>query len=314
MVQGITDKILLNCFQSWLLWLETEKRYSPHTVISYRTDLEYFFSFQHQHLGQILDISMLQGLTLPDFRAWLAQRKRQGLFATSTNRALSAVRSFYRYLATHYYLRNDAIHAITSPKKPKSLPRALSKDDSLAATNQISAYAREDWQGKRDMAILLLLYGCGLRIAEALNITRGDIEQRDALRILGKGKKERMVPLLPVIIKAIEVYLQNCPYSLAKEDLLFRGARGKPLQPAVFQKQIRILRRGLGLPESTTPHSFRHSFATHLLSAGDQGDLVTIQELLGHKTIISTERYLHVNEEQLLKAYNNLHPRSQNKS
>lgn len=308
-MQGITDTSLASMIHSWLQWLATEKRYSPYTVTSYQTDLHYCLLFFQEHHGGLITPGNLAALTLSDFRSWLAKRHADGFSATSTHRALSSLRSLFRYLATFHSIKNEAIHTLTAPKKPKALPRALSEEESVTATTTIGTYAKDGWQEKRDTAILLLLYGAGLRISEALGLTRSAIENQESLRIHGKGNKERFVPLLPAIREAVDAYLNACPYPISSQDKIFLGARGKPLQPAVFQKQVRLMRQGLGLPDSTTPHAFRHSFATHLLHAGDQGDLSTIQELLGHKTIVSTERYLHISEDRLMQAVNRLHPR-----
>lgn len=295
---------------AWLAWLQNEKAFSAHTVTAYQIDLEKFFSFLYQHTGTIITPEILQELALRDFRSWLVYRQKETLAVTSSKRAVSSLRSFFTYLKRHYGFENTSLYALKLPKTPRALPRALSISATLDATQSIGALAKHDWIAKRDMALLLLIYGCGLRIAEALSVKRRDIEGTGSLVVKGKGNKERMLPVLPMVAEAIKEYLTLCPYPIGKGDVVFLGKQGKPLQAAIFQKQIRLLRCSLGLPESTTPHSFRHSFATHLLQAGDKGDLSTIQELLGHKTIASTERYLKVDADYLLRAYKETHPRS----
>lgn len=305
----LTSSELQHPITAWIEWLTSEKAFSPHTVTAYRIDIEKFLAFLSQHRNESVSITTLHQLTLQDLRSWLAFRQKAHLSATSSKRAVSSLKSFFGFLRRYYGFENTVLHALKTPKKAKHLPKALSVEASLDATASISLYAANDWLAKRDMLLLLLLYGCGLRISEALSIQRKDIEGKDSLVITGKGNKERAVPLLPAISEAVHSYISACPYPLTKESFLFVGKQGKPLQPAVFQKQIRLLRNSLGLPESTTPHSFRHSFATHLLQAGDQGDLSTIQELLGHKTIASTERYLKVDADYLLRTYKDTHPR-----
>lgn len=305
----ILDHTLQQYYTAWLDWLAGERAFSSHTVTAYRIDLEKFFAFIYHHKGEPISATLLQALSLQDFRSWLASRQRAQRAITSSKRATSALRSFFSYTARHYALENHALHALVTPKKPQPLPKALSIEASLDAISHIGAFSRNDWLAKRDIALLLLIYGCGLRISEALSITCGNFEGAGQLTVKGKGNKERSVPLLPSVIRAIQDYLAICPYPVHKDRKIFLGERGKPLQPAVYQKQVRVLRRSLGLPEHTTPHSFRHSFATHLLQAGDKGDLSTVQELLGHKTVASTERYLKLDVNYMLQAYSDTHPR-----
>ncbi|MDX2113875.1 MAG: tyrosine recombinase XerC [Alphaproteobacteria bacterium] len=291
---------------AWLDWMASTKRASRHTLISYRHDLENFLGFLQQHLGGAAGKKQLAALELRDFRAWLAARSHD-YDPASTARALSAVKSFYRWLEQQGHGKNSAIFHMRSPKIGRALPKALAVDQAQHAVVGIESADGEAWINARNLALLLLIYGCGLRISEALSVKRSDAGQT-MLRLVGKGNKERQVPVLPVVTQAIESYLALCPHHGAADTALFVGKEGKPLNPGVFQRTLRQLRRQLGLPESTTPHAFRHSFATHLLSAG--GDLRSIQELLGHASLSTTQRYTHVDRQRLMNAYQNAHPRA----
>lgn len=290
----------------WLDWLTHEKRHSAHTITAYQTDIAGFIAFMQSHLGQEITLNELIKLSILDFRSWLAYRHEKKFDFASSARALSSVRNFYRYLGKKHQQVNDAIAQVRSPKRKKSLPRALTVSDALLASESIGDLANSPWCGKRDTALLLLIYGCGLRISEALSVTSNQLAQ-NILTLRGKGNKERQVPLLPIVKEAIDVYLDVCPYTRIGDDPIFVGARGKPLHATLFNKQIRIMRHYLGLPESTTPHAFRHSFATHLLTGGV--DLRTIQELLGHSSLSSTQRYTQLDNDTLLQVYQNAHPR-----
>jgi integrase/recombinase XerC len=292
---------------AWENWLRHVRRASAHTLVSYRHDIDHFISFIQQHMGQEADIALLAGLQPRDIRAWLASR--HGKFeASSTARALSSVKHFFRYLEKQGSLTNAAIFHIRAPKTKKALPKALAEPQTAQALEAIAIQHDEPWVALRDTALLILLYGCGLRISEALSLTMGDIPKGDTLSIVGKGNKQRQVPVLPIVRTAIADYLAACPYKRSKDEALFVGLRGKPLAPAVFQRELRHLRRQLGLPETTTPHAFRHSFATHLLAGG--GDLRSIQELLGHASLSTTQRYTHIDKERLMAAYKSAHPRA----
>jgi integrase/recombinase XerC len=302
-----TDSALAKAIDGWCGWLADVKRASKHTVIAYRGDLEHFFAFLNVHLGGRVDIGHLEKLETRDVRAWLASRA--GEFETSsTARALSTVKSFFRWMEKQGTLANSAPLSVKSPKIKKALPKALGEEQSAAALAAIGEQHDEEWINKRDLALLVLIYGCGLRISEALSLRYGDIPKGETLTITGKGNKQRQVPVLPVVVQAIGEYASACPYPFSPESPLFLGKRGKALDPAIFQLQVRKLRAALGLPESTTPHAFRHSFATHLLSAG--GDLRSIQELLGHASLSTTQRYTHVDKQRLFKAYLSAHPRA----
>jgi len=292
---------------AWEEWLRHGKHASKHTLVSYHTDLRHFIEFLSGHQGGRVGFKHLQNLEAKDFRSWLASRAGE-FEATSTARALSTLKSFYRYMEKQSHIKNDAIFHIRGPKLKKSLPKALGEDQSQQALQTIGTQHEEEWVNKRDLALLVLIYGCGLRISEALSLHFKDAPKEDSLRIIGKGNKERIVPVLPVVKAAIEEYISACPYPFSPDSPLFLGKRGKALDPAIFQLQIRKLRAALHLPDTVTPHAFRHSFATHLLSAG--GDLRSIQELLGHASLSTTQRYTHVDKTRLMNAYKNAHPRA----
>jgi integrase/recombinase XerC len=295
---------------AWLDGLAHEKRQAAATVKAYRTDLEGFLEFCALHLGEPPDAARLIGLRAADFRAWLANRHGKGLARTSTARALAALRSFYRYLDREQGWHNPALKALRTPRLPRRLPRPLSADQALQLLDASPAAARLDWLAKRDSALLLLLYGAGLRIGEALALNRAaagrDPAELRSLLITGKGGKQRLVPVLPVIAAAIADYLAAHPYQEAAP--LFLGARGKRLQAPIVRRLMQDLRRRLGLPESATPHALRHSFATHLLAGG--ADLRTIQELLGHASLSTTQGYTGVDGERLMRLYHQAHPRA----
>lgn len=293
---------------AWFQHLSSERRLSEHTLAAYSRDARDFFLFLQDHLGAPASSSDLDSLALRDFRAWLAARRGRGNSRRSTARALSAVRSFYRFCERGGTLKNGAIHLVQSPKLPHSVPRPLSVEGAQAVIDEVASLSNEEWIGARDTAVISLLYGCGLRISEALGLARDQAPLDDILRIKGKGGKERLVPVLPVVAEAVDAYLERCPYPLSDGDPLFVGKRGKRLSPRMIQGRVQTLRAALGLPPSATPHALRHSFATHLLSGG--GDLRTIQELLGHASLSTTQHYTEVDTERLLEVYDKAHPRN----
>jgi integrase/recombinase XerC len=294
---------------SWQSWLIAEKRASPHSVAAYGRDLAGFLEFLRSHRGGLTDLATLEALAPADFRAWLARGVADGLARSSAARKLSSLRGFFRFLAKRKILSNAALATLRTPKLAQSVPKALSEDEAEAALARVTELGAKDWEGKRDLAILLLLYGCGLRIAEALSLTRGDAPEAVAtLRVTGKGSKTRLVPVLPVVAEAVTDYLRVCPFDLAKADALFVGARGGPLHPRLMQGTMAKLRASLGLPEHASPHALRHSFATHLLAGG--GDLRAIQELLGHASLSTTQRYTALDSKRLLAVYDKAHPRA----
>jgi integrase/recombinase XerC len=267
------------------------------------------------YLGEAPSLEALGKLKPAEFRAWLAERARLGLARTSTARAFSSVRSFFRFLDKRGLAHNASIAVLQTPKLPRSIPKALSERDMTDLLDSEPEIERAPWVDLRDTAVLLLLYGAGLRIGEALGLTKGTVDAliktgHDTLSITGKGDKTRLVPLLPQAIEAITAYRDACPFmsTLGPNDAFFLGLRGAPLDPAIVQKRVRDIRRALGLPETVTPHALRHSFATHLLGAG--GDLRTIQELLGHASLSTTQRYTDVDAARLSAVYRAAHPRA----
>ncbi len=292
--------ILMKQYEQWLQYLGAERGYSGHTLVSYGHDLQTFLAFMQEYQGEPPDMAMLAALTLKDFRAWLAARQREGYDASSTARAVSVVRGFYRFAEREGWCTNTAIHHLKTPSLGQALPKALTQDQALAMVEMMENLEEEAWVNRRNVALLMLVYGTGIRISEALSVTLADMTG-ESLRVLGKGRKERLVPLLPLVQDAVARYQAHCPYQLSAQGPLFVGKRGGTLHPTVFQKAVREARAMLQLPESVTPHAFRHSFATHLLSAG--GDLRSIQELLGHASLSTTQRYTKVDAARLFDAY-----------
>jgi len=294
--------------EGWRRWLEAERRAAGHTTSAYLRDLAAFLDFLAGHLGGPATLEALAGLKPADFRAWLAMRAGAGYRKTSTARALSSVRSFFRYLKRAGLAENAAIGQMRGPKLPHGVPKPLTESEAAATLEQAGALAGADWIGKRDAAVLALLYGCGLRIDEALSLDLGDRPAGETMMVRGKGGKDRVVPVLPAVHEAIETYLAACPYPLSRAGALFVGARGGRLGARTVQGLMAKLRVRLGLPASATPHALRHSFATHLLAAG--GDLRAIQELLGHASLSTTQRYTDVDADALLAVYDRAHPRA----
>ncbi len=296
----------------WLSWLAHEKRVSDHTYAAYARDLTAFLDFMTEHLGAPPDFAALSGLGAGDFRSYLARRTNAGIARSSIARGMSVLRSFFRFLDRSGQVHNPAVRAVRSPRLPQTAPRPLDPEEALDVISEAASLSDEPWIGKRDVALFTLLYGCGLRIAEALGLDRGDLPLGDVMVITGKGGKQRIVPVLPVVNSTIDDYVAACPFK--GDDVkgdggpLFLGARGGRLNPGVVQRQMRRLRATLALPETATPHALRHSFATHLLGAG--GDLRSIQELLGHESLSTTQRYTKVDGERLLKVYDAAHPRA----
>jgi len=296
----------------WLEWLANERRASRHTIAAYGRDLGFFFAFLAEHRGAPADLAALSELRAGDFRAWLAARVTSEHVAASNARALSVLRNFFRWLDRQGLVHNPHVAALRTPKLPRAVPKPLSEPDAAAAIDAIEHLSEEPWIAARDTALLTLLYGAGLRIDEALSLDRRVLPLSDSLTVLGKGRKQRVVPLLSGVREAIADYVASCPYQPGADGPLFLGAKGKRLQAGVVQAQVRKLRAWLGLPETATPHALRHSFATHLLAAG--GDLRAIQELLGHASLSTTQRYTAVDAERILAVYNQAHPRARKAS
>ena len=303
------EPAVIAVIDDWRAWLAHERRISGHTLDGYGRDLRKFLQFITGHLGYPPGLQDLEALKPRDFRGYLASRHAEGLARSSTARAMSTLRNFFRFMEQRGVVENAAIGAIKTPKVPHSVPKALTMEDALTTVITVGDLSDEPWIGKRDTAVMLLLYGCGLRIGEALGLDRGQApEDEDSIVVTGKGDKQRLVPVLPVVSSAIRDYVEACPFDLAPDGPLFVGKRGKRLRARVIQRQMGILRARLGLPETATPHALRHSFATHLLAGG--GDLRTIQELLGHASLSTTQRYTEVDAGRLKSVYDSAHPRA----
>jgi integrase/recombinase XerC len=297
---------------AWLRHLALERRLSPHSLEAYGRDVRQFFGFLAERFGAPASAQSFVALAPADLRAFLARRRAEGIDGRSLMRALASLRSLARYLERAGVGRASAFAAIRAPRLARSLPKALNAADAVAMTRTETreGEARDPWILARDAAVLALLYGAGLRIAEALSIRRKDapIGALDTVTIVGKGGKTRVAPVIAPVRAAIEAYLKLCPWKLKPEGPLFVGARGGPLRPRLIQLTVERLRGALGLPDSATPHALRHSFATHLLGRG--GDLRTIQELLGHASLSTTQIYTAVDSARLLEAYRAAHPRA----
>lgn len=301
------DKNLLAAIDEWQAWLLKERRFSEHTLDGYARDLACFL---RGIFSAPASLDNLRNLEVRDFRRFIVQRSAENVEKSSLGREISAIKNFFKWLSRENLVKNSAISVISSPRRAKIIPKALDVNDSFDVLNEIGNMAQNEWQGLRDCAILTLLYGCGLRISEALGLNVGDItEKSETLRILGKGNKERIVPLLPIVWQNIAAYLEKCPYKLKVGEPLFLGARGERITARVVQRQVQKLRGYLGLPNTLTPHALRHSFATQLLEQGT--DLRSIQELLGHSSLITTQRYTEVKTATLQKEYRKAHPLEQ---
>ncbi|WP_439635877.1 tyrosine recombinase XerC [Oceanicaulis sp.] len=292
--------------------LEGERRLSPRTVEAYHRDLSGLFEFLTGHLGGALTLKTLSQLTSADWRAWLADRRRDGVGPRTLQRGLSAARTFYGYGRRRWGLDNPALGLVESPKAPRRQPRPVSESAAKSLLKEARLGAAEPWIGQRDAAVLSLLYGCGLRISEALALTGRDHPLPDVLRVTGKGGKSRIVPVLPIVRQAVSAYVDACPYQIERDDPLFRASRGGALQPRAMQTAMQTLRSRLGLPASATPHALRHAFATHLLAHG--GDLRAIQDLLGHASLSTTQIYADIESSRLMAIHAATHPRARKRS
>ncbi len=295
--------------KAFLGWLGDERRASPLTVEAYGTDTAGFLGFLTRHLGAEPDLTALAALRQADLRAWLASMSAEGAGNATRARHLSAVRSFFRYLNRRHGMENGALKLLATPRARKPVPRALAPKHARAVSEDIGEMSDLAATQARDIALFTLLYGCGLRIAEALALNVRDAPKSDEtgmLRVVGKGSKERIVPVLPAVREAIAAWLRHHP-DRQPDSPLFLGTRGKRLDAAVAQRTLRNFRRLNGLPEHATPHALRHSFATHLLAEG--ADLRSIQDLLGHASLSTTQRYTSVDEAKLLEVFHRTHPR-----
>lgn len=301
---------LIAARKDWLGALGNERRLAKLTLEAYERDTRQFFAFLTGHLGGAPSIADIADLRPADLRAFLAHRRQGGAGPRTLARSLAAIRSFLRFLERRGQASAAGAKALRAPKQPKSLPKPLSAVDARQVVSADGQLAEEPWIAARNAAVLTLLYGCGLRISEALGLD-GAVFARgaeSALRVTGKGGKTRLVPVIPAASQAVTSYRRLCPYHLEAGSPLFRGAKGGPLAPAIVQREMKKIRSALGLPDSATPHALRHSFATHLLGRG--GDLRTIQELLGHASLSTTQIYTGVDTARLLEIYEAAHPRA----
>lgn len=294
----------------WLVSLEKERRLTRLTLEAYERDTRQFLQFLTGHCGGAPGISDVAELRPADLRAFLASRRAGGAGARTLGRGLAGVRSFLRFLEKRGLANAAAAGALRAPRAPKGLPKPLTAADARRVASGEGQLTEEPWIAARNAAVLALLYGCGLRIGEALGLSGADVVamRGGTLRVTGKGGKTRVVPVLPAVVQAVAEYQRLCPYHLSAEAPLFRGARGGSLQPAIIQREMQKMRSALNLPETATPHALRHSFATHLLSRG--GDLRAIQELLGHASLSTTQVYTAVDTSRLLEIYDKAHPRA----
>jgi integrase/recombinase XerC len=298
--------------EEFTVWLETERRASDKTVEAYRRDIANFIAFLVQHLGQEPHVSDLARLSRHDVIAWLAKRRSEdNLAASSRARAASSLRAFFKFLDRRLDSANARAMMFETPRRPHRLPRPLPESLAPKAIEMAGESEGEDipeWVLARDAAVLSLLYGAGLRLSESLGVTGRDVPAPEALRVLGKGRKVRLVPLIRPVRDAVNAYVKLCPYAAAPDEQIFRGLRGGPLNPRLVQRLMVRMRFKLGLPETATPHAMRHSFATHLLANG--GDLRSIQALLGHASLSTTQIYTGVDAARLMKVHSEAHPRA----
>lgn len=300
---------LQDALTRWYDYLRAEKNLSKHTLRAYRTDVIGFIDFLMNHHGQAVSLNDLSDASLRDFRAWMSRRAMDGAGAATRARSLSGVKNFLSWLDKQGVMHNPAIKTVRTPKQPKKLPRPLSDRQAFLILDAVDD--DPSWVSLRDRALFTMLYGCGLRIDEALSLNLADLPRDGFMTVRGKGRKERQVPVLDQVIRVLERYRAACPFAETPTRPLFLGERGKRLHQGVAQKALRDLRGVLGLPETATPHALRHSFATHLLQNG--ANLREIQELLGHASLSTTQRYTDVNAEELIKIYNAAHPRAANR-
>lgn len=296
---------LADALENWVRYLRHEKNVSRHTVRAYTGDVAQFVAFLANHQGQAPGLRALSDTDLKDFRAWMSRRAMDGAGAATRARSLSGVKSFLRWLDRQGILYNGAVMTVRSPKLPQKLPRPLYEKQARAVVDETG---NQTWTDLRNRALFTLLYGCGLRIDEALSLNISGLPRDGFLRVMGKGRKERQVPVLKIVEEMLESCRAACPFAETPDRPLFLGARGKRLNQGVAQKAMRDMRIELGLPETATPHALRHSFATHLLQNG--ANLREIQELLGHASLRTTQRYTDIDATALMKVYKNAHPRN----
>ena len=299
----IKNMYIQEVLEKWVECLQVQYNYSQHTIKSYVRDICIFVKYWNREDFCVQD---LQNFDIRDFRTFFSYRAQNGVTKSTISREESSLKNFYKWLNDNNIISNTAIFQLSHPKLPKVLPRSLDVDATFNMIDKAKETSKELWIGLRDTAILTLLYGCGLRISEALSLNVEDVNNSDFIKIKGKGNKDRYVPVLPIILESIERYKEQCPYNLKPQDALFLGARGERVTARVIQRKIQQLRVELNLPDNITPHALRHSFATHLLAQGS--DLRSIQELLGHASLSSTQRYTDVNLEKIKDEYKKAFP------
>lgn len=293
----------------WQDWLRFEKHMSPHTLRAYCSDLTQFITFIVEYKGCEPSLDDLSDVGIRDWRAWMSRKAMDGASNASRARSLSGVKNFLTWMDKQGIMHNAAISTVRSPKIPHKLPRPLHEKQAFNVLESADMLVESDWVGQRDRALFTLLYGCGLRINEALSLNLSQMPRDGVLQVLGKGNKERQVPALDIVVQALEAYLAVCPFPSEPERPIFLGTRGGRLSQGVAQKAMRTLRLALDLPGNATPHALRHSFATHLLQNG--ANLREIQELLGHSSLSTTQRYTEVDAKELMRVYKAAHPRAQ---
>lgn len=300
------DDNLKKSVEKWQNFLATEKRYSGNTVAAYCRDLSIFFNFLSEYREEKASFKTLSALKVTDFRAFLANRSAKKVSRSSLARELSTLRNFFHFLECAGDVVNPALTVVRSPSLPRTLPKPLTEQQAFAVIKTAGELQDEPWLAKRDMAFVTLLYGCGLRIGEAVALDVADKPRSDVMTVYGKGRKERVVPVLALVRDMIDDYLASRPDGAGERTPLFIGVRGERVNPGVMQRQMRRIRQLLGLSDSATPHALRHSFATHLLNGG--GDLRTIQELLGHSSLSTTQRYTGIDATSIMNVYEKSHP------
>ncbi|MFK8040247.1 MAG: tyrosine recombinase XerC [Rickettsiaceae bacterium] len=304
------DKKVNQFLDNWKVYLKLQRNFSHHTIIAYFNDIQSFLAFIANYNGSIVTIDVLQNIDIRAMRSWLAYRKQDKYINASNARALSVVKNFYKWLEKQITVNSHAIFSVKTPRLSQSLPKSLSKTNVIEAIENISGNDKKsEWVRLRDRALLILIYASGLRISEALSIKKYQVKHEECIKIVGKGSRERVIPWIALAKDTIKQYLALVPYSISDNELIFLGKRGKPLQPSIFNKLLITLRRYYGLPDHLSAHAFRHSFATHLLQNG--ADLRSIQELLGHKSLSTTQRYIKTNIAYLNDVYDKSHPMTQ---
>ena len=310
----MNKSLLPSVVNEWVKYLREERGYSSHTISAYERDIMGFLQVVKEYVSKenTVVLADMEKLCTVELRKWIMLRCKEGKQPSSNARAISVVRNFFRYLASEHDIKNDSVFNISSPIIRKRLPKILESSQILKIVNEDSCI---HWTSQRDAAIAAMLYGCGLRISEAVGLRFCDIEGK-TLRVLGKGKKERIVPLIPWVSRLLDEYVMSCPFHNSrtekKEGFLFLGVRGRPIGRTYYAHRIKVLRRSMGLPETTTPHALRHSFATHLFLEG--ADIRIVQELLGHESLSTTQIYTHLDHNSIINNYRGYHPQTMKKS